>query len=154
MPFEPVRRLWNAIFAPVPGNHAGAVLSPSVVVAAVRAVGLRPAASIVKILRMPPAAGFRANATRRPFGEIVGCSSMLAPGSVAVPVSCRRPVPPGLITQMRPARTKATVPVRLTTVYVRAMASVGFDGADALREESDAILERLGVVSVPKVPLP
>ena len=37
---------------------------------------------------------------------------------------------------------------------LRAMASVGWDGADALRAESDAILERLGVASVPKVPLP
>jgi len=37
---------------------------------------------------------------------------------------------------------------------LRAMAELGFDHADALREESDAILERLGVVSVPKVPLP
>ena len=34
------------------------------------------------------------------------------------------------------------------------MASVGWDGAESLREESDAILERLGVVSVPHVPLP
>ena len=37
---------------------------------------------------------------------------------------------------------------------LRAMASVDSDEAAALREESDAILARLGVVSVPKVPLP
>ena len=37
---------------------------------------------------------------------------------------------------------------------LRAMAAVGWDGADGLREESNAILERLGVVSVPHVPLP
>ena len=37
---------------------------------------------------------------------------------------------------------------------LRAMAAVGFEGAETLRVESDAILERLGVVSVPKVPLP
>ena len=33
------------------------------------------------------------------------------------------------------------------------MANVGFPDADALRAESDAILQRLGVVSVPKVAL-
>lgn len=37
---------------------------------------------------------------------------------------------------------------------LRAMASVHCDGEAALRLESDAILERLGVVSVPNVPLP
>ena len=37
---------------------------------------------------------------------------------------------------------------------LRAMAETRFPEADALRAESDAILERLGVVSVPKVPLP
>lgn len=37
---------------------------------------------------------------------------------------------------------------------LRAMAAVGFEGTETLRAESDAILERLGVVSVPKVPLP
>ncbi len=37
---------------------------------------------------------------------------------------------------------------------LRAMAAVGADGSGALRAESDAILERLGVVSVPRVPLP
>lgn len=46
---------------------------------------------------------------------------------------------------------KAEFEVALT---LRAMASVGWDDADTLRQESDAILERLGVVSVPKVPLP
>ena len=46
---------------------------------------------------------------------------------------------------------KAEFEVALT---LRAMASVGWDGAESLREESDAILERLGVVSVPHVPLP
>ena len=46
---------------------------------------------------------------------------------------------------------KAEFEVALT---LRAMASVGWDGADGLRTESDAILERLGVVSVPAVPLP
>jgi hypothetical protein len=34
------------------------------------------------------------------------------------------------------------------------MADVGLPDAAGYREESDAILERLGVVSVPKVPLP
>jgi tetratricopeptide (TPR) repeat protein len=37
---------------------------------------------------------------------------------------------------------------------LRAMADVRLPDADTLRSESDAILERLGVVSVPKVPLP
>ncbi len=46
---------------------------------------------------------------------------------------------------------KAEFEVALT---LRAMASVGWEGAESLREESDAILERLGVVSVPHVPLP
>ena len=46
---------------------------------------------------------------------------------------------------------KAEFEVALT---LRAMAAVGFEGAETLRVESDAILERLGVVSVPKVPLP
>ena len=46
---------------------------------------------------------------------------------------------------------KAEFEVALT---LRAMASVGWDGAESLREESEAILERLGVVSVPHVPLP
>ena len=46
---------------------------------------------------------------------------------------------------------KAEFEVALT---LRAMAAVRSAGADSLREESDAILARLGVVSVPKVPLP
>ena len=37
---------------------------------------------------------------------------------------------------------------------LRAMADIQHPDADALRAESDAILERLGVVAVPKVPLP
>ena len=46
---------------------------------------------------------------------------------------------------------KAEFEIALT---LRAMAAVGFDDADRLQAESDAILERLGVVSVAKVPLP
>jgi hypothetical protein len=37
---------------------------------------------------------------------------------------------------------------------LRALADTKSPDADALRAESDAILERLGVVSVSKVPLP
>ena len=59
---------------------------------------------------------------------------------------------PHLEESLRLAREqKAEFEIALT---LRAMAAVGFDDADALRGESDAILERLGVVSVPKVPLP
>ena len=46
---------------------------------------------------------------------------------------------------------KAEFEIALT---MRAMAAVRFDDADRLQAESDAILERLGVVAVPKVPLP
>ena len=46
---------------------------------------------------------------------------------------------------------KAEFEVALT---LRAMADVRFDASEELRSESNAILERLGVVSVPAVPLP
>ena len=69
-------------------------------------------------------------------------------------VQARRPADasPHLEESLRLARElKAEFEVALT---LRAMAAVGRDGADDLRAESDAILERLGVVSVPRVPLP
>ncbi len=69
-------------------------------------------------------------------------------------VQARRPgeAPPHLEESLRLARElKAEFEVALT---LRAMAAVGWEGADGLRLESDAILERLGVVRVPGVPLP
>jgi hypothetical protein len=69
-------------------------------------------------------------------------------------VRARRPAeaPPHLEESLRLARElKAEFEVALT---LRAMAAVGWEGADRLRRESDAILERLGVVRVPGVPLP
>ena len=69
-------------------------------------------------------------------------------------VQARRPADasPHLEDSLRLARElKAEFEVGQT---LGAMASLGWEGADALRAESDAILARLGVISVPKVPLP
>ena len=59
---------------------------------------------------------------------------------------------PHLVEALAIARElKAEFEVALT---LRAMADVRFDASEELRSESNAILERLGVVSVPAVPLP
>ncbi len=66
----------------------------------------------------------------------------------------RRPeaTPAHLEESLRLAREqKAEFEAALT---LRAMADVRLPNAETLRSESDAILERLGVVSVPRVPLP
>jgi tetratricopeptide (TPR) repeat protein len=59
---------------------------------------------------------------------------------------------PQLLESLEIARDlEAEFEVALT---LRAMADTQFEHAERLRMESDAILERLGVVSVPSVPLP
>jgi tetratricopeptide (TPR) repeat protein len=59
---------------------------------------------------------------------------------------------PHLLESLRIARDLRAVYEEALTL--RALADTKAPDADALRAESDAILARLGVVSVPKVPLP
>jgi class 3 adenylate cyclase/tetratricopeptide (TPR) repeat protein len=97
------------------------------------------------------AAEARESARKSPVG---GLEALLERVIGLAHVQAHRPAdaPPHLEESLRIARElKAEFEVALT---LSAMATVGWEDAELLQAESDAILERLGVVLVPSVPLP
>jgi class 3 adenylate cyclase/tetratricopeptide (TPR) repeat protein len=93
----------------------------------------------------------REEAKRTPFGGLEALIERTI-GYALCQARRRVEATPHFEESLRIARAlRAEFEIALT---LRAMAAVGWEGAEGLRAESDAILERLGVVSVPRVPLP